>query len=64
MIEGILKHEMLSMAMTPSMLYGEDGYISRIEAGELSYAEFMEELCEMAENALEKINNSQEEEAV
>ena len=59
MIEGVLKHEMLSMAMTPAMLYGDDGYMSRIESGELSYEEFMEELADMVTGILEKMNNKE-----
>ena len=63
MVEGILKNQMLSMAMTPSMLYGETGYMSRLESGELTYEELMREISDLASTVLDKLGNNNEEEA-
>ena len=63
MVEGILKNDMLSMAITPSMLYGETGYMSRLESGELTYEDLMVEISEMASTILDKLGNNNEEEA-
>ena len=60
MIEGILKNDMLSMAMTPSLLHGEEGYLSQIKSGDLSYEEFMGILAEDVEGILEKVNQKNE----
>ncbi len=57
MLESILKNEYVSMVMTPSMLYGEDGYMSRIEAGNLSYEEFMQELVDTVKELLDALGN-------
>ena len=57
MLESILKNEYVSMVMTPSMLYGEDGYMSRIEAGNLSYAEFMQEIVDTVRELIDAIGN-------
>ena len=62
MIDSILKNEKLSMAMTPSMLYGEDGYMTKLESGDISYEEFMEELADTITSMLEKIKDNSEEE--
>ena len=58
LLESILKNEKLSIAITPAMIYGENGYMSRIERGELTYAGFMEELATKVSTILEKVNNN------
>lgn len=61
MVEGILKNKMLSMAMTPSMIYGEEGYLSRVDSGELTYKELMEEISQKVTDILDRLNNEEEE---
>ena len=63
-LEGVLKNEMISMVVTPSMIYGENGYLSRIESGELTYEGFMSELSEMVTTILEKLNSDKGDETV
>jgi hypothetical protein len=57
MLESILKNEYVSIAMTPSMLYGENGYMSRIESGTLSYADFMQELVDTVKSLIDAIGD-------
>ena len=52
---------MLSMAMTPSMIYGEEGYLSRVDSGELTYKELMEEISQKVTDILDRLNNEEEE---
>lgn len=61
LLEGILKNDMLSMAMTPSMLYGESGYISRVDKGEITYADLMQEIADTANKVLEKLDKNEDE---
>ncbi len=72
LIEGILKNEMLSVAMTPSMLYGENGYMVKVQAiidgydafnaseqeeyQGPTYQAFMEDLAETVTNVLGKVS--------
>lgn len=57
MVEGILKNEMLGKVMTPAMLYGEDGYLSRLESGDLTYKALMTEISTIANTVLGKLDD-------
>lgn len=61
LLESILKNEMLSVAMTPTMLYGENGYMSRIDKGDLNYESFMQELVDTVKDLLDAMSDKEEE---
>ena len=58
MFEAILKNELISVAVTPASLYGEDGYITRFESGDLTYNKLMTDFTDMVEGLLESLNNA------
>ncbi len=53
MLEGLLKNEMLSTVMTPTML---NDYMSQMEAEDFSYETFMNDLVEKFTGLLDKVN--------
>ena len=53
MLKALLKNEMLSVAMTPSML---NDYMNQMEAEDFSYEAFMNDLADTFTGVLDKIN--------
>jgi hypothetical protein len=53
MLKALLKNEMLSVAMTPSML---NDYMNQMEAEDFSYEAFMNDLVDTFTGVLDKIN--------